>query len=581
MTPHKWLRMPLFLRPGAGKYGTISAPPPRSWRVSPYLGRSARAALCALLTLLLFSFDLPAQSLPGCKGPEDLEHTLAVRPSASAWNALGAWFGSQNQLPCAIGAFESALRLAPGSWESHYDLGLALLNEGDAQGKSQGNTERAALELRKASRLRPGTAQIHAALGAALNQLHQTDAAIAEFRTVLRSDPKSVAALDGLSKALIVQKKYSEAVALLRNAPDEEPLQLDLAVAYSGEANTDVAAQILSSLLAKDPANLQAQINLGLVFAGASRYDEAEEALRKAAVLSPDNPSVLTPLAMVLSRLDRKDEAIEYLRKVCAFEPSSPDAHLNLGIALADKVQLNNALDEFSETIRLAPGMAAAHYNKGRLLLDMQRNKEAKPELEVSLRADPNLAGSWYLLGLIAMQAVVDDEAVGDFRKVIVLEPRNPEAHYMLGREMLNTGDRAGAIAEWRKTIEIQPNYGEALYNLSRVLAKSDPQESSLLESRLKDTKAQQRVMDRAQMLGNFALASANAHDWPHAISQLKEALTVCGECTALSRLHKDLGLIYCRSGDFRDGRAELLAAQKLSPDDEEIRKSLQLIPPE
>jgi tetratricopeptide (TPR) repeat protein len=225
--------------------------------------------------------------------------------------------------------------------------------------------------------------------------------------------------------------------------------------------------------------------------------------------------------------------------------------------------------------------MAAAHYNKGRLLLDMQRNKEAKPELEASLRIDPNIAGSWYLLGLIAMQATEDDEAVKDFKKVVALDPRNAEAHFMLGREMLESGDRAGAIAAWRKTIQIQPTYDEALYNLARVLSKSQPEEAKALESRVKDLKNQQHVMDRARTLGNFALASANAHDWPQAVSQLKEAIGVCGECEAKSRLHKDLGLIYCRSGNLHDGRAELLVAQKLSPEDDEIKKALRLIPSE
>jgi hypothetical protein len=84
--------------------------------------------------------------------------------------------------------------------------------------------------------------------------------------------------------------------------------------------------------------------------------------------------------------------------------------------------------------------------------------------------------------------------------------------------------------------------------------------------------------MDRAHLLGNFALASASAHDWPQAVSQMKDALTACGDCSDLPQLHKDLGLIYCRSGDFRDGREELLIAQKLSPDDEDIRKSLQIL---
>lgn len=86
--------------------------------------------------------------------------------------------------------------------------------------------------------------------------------------------------------------------------------------------------------------------------------------------------------------------------------------------------------------------------------------------------------------------------------------------------------------------------------------------------------------MDRAQLLGNFALTSAEAHDWPQAVAQLKEAIQTCGKCSALPQLHKDLGLIYCHSGDFKNGRVELLEAQKLSPGDEDVAKALRLLEP-
>jgi Flp pilus assembly protein TadD len=84
--------------------------------------------------------------------------------------------------------------------------------------------------------------------------------------------------------------------------------------------------------------------------------------------------------------------------------------------------------------------------------------------------------------------------------------------------------------------------------------------------------------MDHAQTLGNFALSSAAAHDWPQAISQLQEGLKICGDCSALALLHKNLGLIYCRSGDLKNGRVELIEAQKLTPKDPDVTAALQLI---
>jgi len=227
--------------------------------------------------------------------------------------------------------------------------------------------------------------------------------------------------------------------------------------------------------------------------------------------------------------------------------------------------------------VKLDANSAPAHYNKGRVLLDLRRDQDAKPELETAVRLDPHYAEPWYLLGLIEKSAGRPTAAVQALRKSAELDPRNPDTLFVLGQELLHAGDRASAIAQWRKVIEINPSHGEALYSLSRQLAPSDPDESKRLQSRFEALQAQKQIMDRAQTLGNFALSSAAAHDWPEAISQLKEAIQVCGGCTALGQLHKDLGLIYLHSGDTKDGLRELLEAKKLTPADADIDKAIRI----
>jgi len=116
--------------------------------------------------------------------------------------------GSARSFLAPFSAFQSALRLEPNSWEAHYNFGLAYLESGDA--------ERATHEFRAAVRLKPELPQSHAALGTSLSHLNETDAAIEEFKAALRIDPQSIPALDGLTKALIEQKRYSAAIAYLR-----------------------------------------------------------------------------------------------------------------------------------------------------------------------------------------------------------------------------------------------------------------------------------------------------------------------------------------------------------------------------
>lgn len=836
---------------------------------------------CFVLALFAAPALAAAQATSSCQGPADIEKAIAVHPTAAAYDALGAHFADEQKIGCAISAFESAVKLDPGSWQGRYNLGIALF--------TYGKTQRATVELGEASKLNPGSPQVLLPLGFALSKIGKNDDAIRAFQGILEKDPQSVKALDGLTKAYIEEKRYTAAIAALKNAPADEVLQLNLAIAYSksGDVNSalstmqsivkehpdyaqahfnlgivytqqdrfgeaaqefdqalriepsddvtrvsylkalvvlaqfDKAQPIASAYLqrkprdfdalylngvvnrglgnyadaekelraavrlkpadfeatynlgfvlahvgkaaeakpvleealkvqpesskarfqlanvlrtlgegdeskkqlalfekekaaegqelaanvtanqanqdletgdaqtavakyqdaiAKDPKNArtyynlalalertgdesgerdalvkaeqldanlapvhnqlgmlalkanqaaqaekefqtaitldpeyaeaqsnlgvlygqtgrasdaeqlfrkatennpkygQAFANLGIILASEGRFADAAQALDSATRLEPNNPGSLSAYAMVLVRLGRSSEAMPLFHKVVELDPKSAGAHLNLGIALADGFDLNGALLEFSTAVQLDPQSAMAHYNKGRVLLDLQRNAEAKPELETAVKLDTSQADSWYLLGLIARQAGEADAAIVSFRKAIAARPDNAEAEFMLGKELERKGDSAGAAQCWRKAIELRPQYSEALYSLARVLSKTNPDEAKRLQAQFEHLQEEQHIMDRAQSLGNFALASADAHDWPQAVSQLKEAIQVCGNCSARPQLHKDLGLIYCHSGDMKSGRAELLEAQKLDPSDADIGKALSVI---
>src|SRR2546426_10340146 len=102
--------------------------------------------LCVALCILCReSFSLEN---PSCRGPAELEKAIASQPSAGAYNALGAYFAQRNQFSCAISAFEKALQRDTDSWETRYNLSLALMQKG--------NQKRAAQELRQVVSQKPG-----------------------------------------------------------------------------------------------------------------------------------------------------------------------------------------------------------------------------------------------------------------------------------------------------------------------------------------------------------------------------------------------------------------------------------------
>jgi len=280
---------------------------------------------------------------------------------------------------------------------------------------------------------------------------------------------------------------------------------------------------------------------------------------------------------MVQSRMGDAT-ALTTFRKVVALDAGSFDAHLNLGIALADAGRSEEALAEFSEAVRLAPDQAAPHYNKGRVLGQLHRYEEALPELQRTVTLDPTLPDAWYRLGITRRELKQYDDAINALRRALQLAPRNSDASYLLGQSYQSLGKMDDALAAWRDSLQSDPNNQQALYSLMRALAKSNPTESARYQARLEGLKTKQSEKEQAETLSNFAIAAAKENKWDDAIAQLRQAIQVCGGCSSLAQLHKNLGLIECQAGRFNDCGAELRLALGQMPSDPEILKALDIL---
>ncbi len=102
---------------------------------------------------------------------------MRSQPSATAWGALGGWFGEQQQFTCALSAFQEAVRLDPQSARFHYFLGITYY--------SAGKTELAIAELNRAARLDPHDTRSRLALGTALNKAGRDAEAEAAWQQAL------------------------------------------------------------------------------------------------------------------------------------------------------------------------------------------------------------------------------------------------------------------------------------------------------------------------------------------------------------------------------------------------------------
>src|SRR5947208_12195585 len=413
----------------------------------------AGIALCAWI-MHAFSAVLLAQMPAACKGPTELEKLIATQPSAAVYDALGAYFGQRQQLSCAIAAFEAALNQDPHSWEARFNLSLALLQKHDAA--------RAARELRVAVRIKPYDPLGHIALGEALGELGQNEAAIEEFKLALKSDPKSVPALDGLAKALIAQKRYSAAIAYLKDAPADPVLQDDLAVAYSSSGDEAEAVKLFAKLVQQSPSSADRHARLGVAYTQQSQFRQAVGEFREALRLDPSNDvtrlsyvkaliilaEFQTALPEIQSYFRRKPHDFDalylmgvvdrvlgdyaaaepLLKQAEALNPNHYDTRYNLGFVLAKLGRPQEALLHLEKAVQLNPASSEARFQLAAVLRGLGQEQRARQELETfqqkkQQRVKENVAGTKVNQANEYFQAGEYQQAADFYREALAADP--------------------------------------------------------------------------------------------------------------------------------------------------------------
>jgi tetratricopeptide (TPR) repeat protein len=176
-----------------------------------------------------------------------------------------------------------------------------------------------------------------------------------------------------------------------------------------------------------------------------------------------------------------------------------------------------------------------------------------------------------------------DEKKIGNVQRsvelldhLVALEPSNSDAQLLLGRNLVILGNMEEAIHHMQIAVGASPNNEDALYSLAQALSRVGRPEAKVFLERFQNLKQEREVSDRIQKLGSYGLEAANARDWPQAVTDFKEAIELCGQCTSSADLHRNLGLIYILKGDLKEGKRELKIVLRIKPNDADARKALQ-----
>jgi len=171
--------------------------------------RLSKTGLLALAIATALSFN------PSLAHLQTEPAKATARENAYRANNIGVALLEQFKYKEAADAFRRALQIEPGLALARINLGIALFNIPDLPAAQK--------ELQAAIALAPSAPQPHYVLGLLAKTQNRPEEAIASFQKVLRIDADDVGANVNLGQLYAQQRKYAEAITVLRTGLAAEP----------------------------------------------------------------------------------------------------------------------------------------------------------------------------------------------------------------------------------------------------------------------------------------------------------------------------------------------------------------------
>ena len=248
--------------------------------------------------------------------------------------------------------------------------------------------------FRHAIDVHPNNGMAQIILGESLIDAGRTGEALALFTEAARNGGGAPLPLSEMGRALIVQKRFAEAIDPLRKA------------------------------IARDPAMAAAHENLGAAYLGSGAPAEALPQFEEALRLDDGSrqPELLQARGNAKVKLGRIDEGIADLKRTLAVKPS-PAVWNDVASAYASRDDFAHAQPAFAESIRLDPSFYETRLNYAAVLSRAGRNAEAIAQIQEAIRIAPTSPEPRIYLALTLAQTHRHSEAAAAAEEANRLDP--------------------------------------------------------------------------------------------------------------------------------------------------------------
>ena len=409
------------------------------------------------------------------KALEDLDSELKRNPkSAQLWTLRGLALSGKGDKRGALGAFQSALGVAP-----EYLPAL----EGAAQIEYDSGDKGAVVLLQRILKLLPHDPTSHAMLAVLAYRQGDCPVAVQHFEQsgpLLDSQP---GALQEYGTCLVRLQETEKAVAAfsraLAQSHGEAGARYRLASVQMMAQHPKDAVETLHPLLQENPPTTEVLELAAMAHEASGNTPEAVRILREAIVSNPHDINLYLDFANISMDHQSYQVGVDMINAGLRAEPNAAALYVARGILYVQLAQYDQAESDFAKADAIDPRQSIGSAAEG--LAAVQRNDPggALTTVRSKLAKKPNDPFLLYLQADILTQSGPDPgsaefhEAMESAKKAVALRPSLAAAHDVLAKLYLQAGQYPAAIEQSRKALNSDPKDQTALYHLIQGLRKS------------------------------------------------------------------------------------------------------------
>ena len=550
------------------------------------------------------------------------------------YTTLGMIYQDRKQFRDAMDMYSQALKLEPANFEALTALGSCQAGAGEVNA--------AIITFEQAVMMNPNAAQEYKELGDLYTKQKKGSEALRSYMKYLDKTPSDKAIAANVGRLLFEEEKYADAAKYISQSQTTDPaLLLMYAEASINTKNSKNAVAALEDLRNRKPrvADIGKVLELlGDVYekdgkAGQAALAYAEyitlpgvkdpEASYKAAFLQEkDNPlsSIriyeantkafpkdirnFLRLGLLYSQRDDNAKALPLLQKCTAAANASPEVWLEIAKVYGAMNRDADELAAYQKFVKSDPQNVEANKRIGSLLMRKGDYNNAMIYLEIANTMSPNDPGVMALLARGYVRTKRNKEAIELLTKAKAAKPDDTDIRYQLYELYAMTKQPQLALDEIKELVDMKKEtrymlpYGEALIAqgkakdaegiVDELLAK-DPENVDALMLRAKILRSRKEYDEALEV---YKEANDILPDFAPAYYERAETYMQASKPTWAETFYKralradpqyglaELGLakLSKRQGKMDEYKQHLEAAQKLSPDDdqviEEVRKA-------